>query len=279
MSSNRGAVSSRLLFIWLLLAGFTVYLAPQGWTGRCQLGFAAVFCRPVAPARAALLAATGTRPQNYVPRDRYLRLRNRLANVTAWLNEERRKVHKLSGLRDRPAWSGVDLKLADVINTSAGPTQAAVIINRGTQDGVKTGQFVMAEHCIVGTVATVARRTAEVRLVTDPSSKIGVQIRRDANYAEVGRVDGGGDDPMMMCGAGDGSARINLIVAPQRVPPGSIVFACKQPGLLETPVVAGTVVGCERDPENPLLWTATVKPACDLSNLKEVAVIVAYEQP
>jgi hypothetical protein len=51
-------------------------------------------------------------------------------------------------------------------------------------------------------------------------------------------------------------------------------YVQKRPGFLGTPVIVGMVTECESSKEDPLLWDITVKPACDISDLTEVAVIV-----
>jgi len=55
---------------------------------------------------------------------------------------------------------------------------------------------------------------------------------------------------------------------------GDIVYAQKRSGFLGTPVIVGTVAQCKSNDENPLLWDITVKPACDIESLRDVAIIV-----
>ena len=55
---------------------------------------------------------------------------------------------------------------------------------------------------------------------------------------------------------------------------GDIVYARKNPGFLDTAVIAGTVENCTINEENPLFWDITVKPACDIEQLDNVSVIV-----
>jgi len=59
---------------------------------------------------------------------------------------------------------------------------------------------------------------------------------------------------------------------------GYVVYAQKRPRFLDTPTITGTVAQCERDGENPLLWDITVKPACDIEKLNNVAVIIMNPQ-
>jgi cell shape-determining protein MreC len=119
----------------------------------------------------------------------------------------------------------------------------------------------MADDSIIGTVCKVDNRTARVRLITDPASQIAV------------KVEGLSKDRILQ-GAGGNSAKVKLLPTKYRIEVNEVVYAQKKPGFLSTPVIVGTVAHCESNKDNPLLWDITVKPACDIANLTEVAVIV-----
>jgi len=256
-----------VLFISLLLAGSIFYFAPQRLTNKLQFAFVRVFCWPlsvsgdISLAASGLLASAQGSPEDVVSRERYDKLHNHLANVTEWLKQERQKVEKLSGLRDRPVWQGVNFVLADCITVSVDGLGGELIVNRGVEDGLTTGQFVMANDGIVGTVVEVGTRTARIRLITDPASKIAVKI--DGLEAE-----------RIMQGCGNNSAKVHLVPKKHKVKTGEAVCVQKKPGFLSIPVIAGTVGKCESNKDNPLLWDITVEPACEMAKLTEVAVIV-----
>jgi rod shape-determining protein MreC len=195
-----------------------------------------------------------------VSRSKYNRLRNHLANITEWLAQERQKVEKLSGLQDRPVWKGVKFVLADVITVS-GNSLNRLIINRGKSDGLAKGQFVLGDYSIIGTISDIDSRTAQVKLFTDPTSKIAVKIEG----LNVDRV---------MQGGGNNSARVQYLPAKHKVKIGDVVYAGKRPGFLDVPMIIGMVDECKRGAENPLLWDIIVKPACDIEGLSTVNVII-----
>ena len=256
-----------MLFISLLLAGFIFYFAPPRLTDKLQFAFVRVFCWPlhvggnISLAASGLISSAEGSPEDVVSRDRYDKLHNHLANVTEWLREERQKVEKLSGLRDRTVWQGVNFVLADVITATVDGLHGELIVNRGLEDGLSKGQFVMANDSIVGVVAEVGSRTARIRLVTDPASKIAVKME-------------GLDAERIMQGCGDNFAKVQLVPKKLQVKTGEVVCAQKKPGYLSIPVIAGTVVRCQSSKDNPLLWDITVEPACKMSELTEVTVIV-----
>ena len=78
----------------------------------------------------------------------------------------------------------------------------------------------------------------------------------------------------IMQGNGNSSAKVQLVSANYKIKIGDIVYAQKKPGFLGTPVIVGTLAQCKSNDENPLVWDITVKPACDIESLADVAIIV-----
>ena len=253
-----------MLFTWLMLVGFIFLFAPQRLTNNFQSTFAHIFRWPLSMGRSVSLSARVRQlPLDVVPRSQYNKLQNHLANVTKWLNQEREKVEKLSGLRNRGIWKGANLVLADVITASMGGSNTELIINRGEEDGLSKGQFILGENSVIGTVSAVSPRTANVRLITDSKSKMAVKIS-------------GLDISRLMQGDGKDCAKIQLLPYRKeyKVKVGDVVYACKAPGFLSSETIAGRVAGCKRDDEDPSVWDITVKPVCDIERLNDVVVII-----
>lgn len=279
MAGKQIRVSRRILFAWFMLAGFIFLFAPENWTSKLQLAFARIFRRPLSVGRTLSLSTLTYRPvKDVVSRNRYNKLQNRLANVIEWLRQEHQKVEKLSGLRDRSVWKGVDFVLADVITTSVSGSHSRLIINRGESDGLAKGQFVLGDYSIIGTISDIDSRTAQVKLITDPASKIAVKIAEGSHFATYSKRQSQSGVGMIMQGNGNNSARIKILPTKYKIKMGYVVYAQKTPGFLDTPTIAGTVAQCKRDDENPLLWDITVKPACDIEKLNDVAVIIMNPQ-
>jgi rod shape-determining protein MreC len=243
-----------------MLGGLIFLFAPQGLTNKFQFAFARIFRWPLGIGRTiSLLARTQPQVTDVVSRNKYNQLQNHLANITEELNQERQKVQKLSRLRHRYPMEGAGLILADVITAST----EGFIINRGEDDGTLKGQFVIGDNSIIGTVSEVSPRTAKIELVTETTSNIAVEIRGMKTVIR---------------GDGRNSAKVRLVPIKYKVQIGDNVYACKKPGFLDTPMIIGTVSQFKRDDENPLLWDITVKPACEIQKLTEVAVIIMNPQ-
>jgi len=264
MRNNR--VPDRVLFISLFLTGLMFLFAPQRLTSKFQFAYVRIFCWPLSFGRDISLStygfmASAEGSEDVVSRARYDKLHNRLANVTEWLKQERQKVEALSGLRNRTVWQGVKFVLADIITSTIDGIHCELIINRGKEDGLAIGQYVLANESVVGTICKVDTRTARIRLITDPASQIAVKIE-------------GLNKDRILQGTGGDAAKVKLLPTKYRVEVDEVVYAQKKPGFLSTPVIIGTVTQCESNKDNPLLWDITVKPACDISNLTEVSIIV-----
>lgn len=262
-----GSLSTRMLFTWFMLVGFIFLFAPQSLTSKFQFAFVRFFRCPLNVGRnVSLLAHTQKTLADAASRRENSQLQNRIANLEEELLQKHKKVEKLLGLRDRLyALDGANLILADVITASLDGMNSKLIINRGKNDGLAEGQFVLSENSVIGVVSDVSSRIARVKLVTDPASNIAVKIEG----LDIGRI---------MQGDGRGAAKVQLLSTKHNIEVGSDVYACKKPGFLDAPMKIGTVAQCKRADENPLLWDITVKPVCDVEKLNDVTVIVMNPQ-
>ncbi|UCE99222.1 MAG: rod shape-determining protein MreC [Planctomycetota bacterium] len=265
MAKKQFRLSRQMLFTYLLLAGFIFLFAPQNLTKKLQFAFARIFCRPLSIGRNISLSARAQQVfADVVSRREYNKLQNHLANVTKELLEKNQKLEELSGLRSRlQALEGAKLLLADVITASINGSRCELIINRGEDDELAEGQFVLGENSIIGTITDVTPRTAKTKLITDPTSKMAVYIRKSKTVIQ---------------GNGRSSAKVKLLSIEHKVKTGDYVYAARKSGLLDTPIVVGTVAQCKRDDENPMLWDIIVKPVCDIKKINEVAVIIMNPQ-
>jgi len=266
MKRKHNNVSKRMLFTWFMLGGLICLFAPPRLTGTLQLAYTRLFAWPLAAGRNLTLVhgpvATiepGSDTNVRELRRINTRLRNHVANLQARLAEAKEQIDELSQWRSQPQWRRMRFLPAGVIALTD-QAQNALFINRGQDDGLVAGQFVMGDNSIIGTVSHVMAHQAKVRLITDPTSRIPVQIgQSDIRGVMQGR-------------------KIPLVQTKHAVRAGDIVCARTSPGLLEAPVVTATVSQVDRDAENPLFWDITVEPACEMAGLETVAVMVLTSQ-
>lgn len=71
----------------------------------------------------------------------------------------------------------LDLLPANIIGRSITGYLSTVIIDRGAKDGVKTGQAIVSQGYLVGTVKEALENTSEVTLITDYNSLVPVVLQ------------------------------------------------------------------------------------------------------
>lgn len=253
-----------MLFTWLMLAGLIIILAPHQWTNRFQFAFERFFRLPL---ETGSNYSSLARPIQQPLAGQLSREENKYRNYSVSLEQEikllRQKNQQLSGLLDRRPLEGSIILLADIIRR--GPindTQAELTINRGTKDGLAPRQYVLADNSIIGTISELTSRMAHVKLFTDPTAKTNIII---------GKLD---EAPRVMQGSGNISAKVPNLQKTHDVKVGDNVIARREPGLLDIPMIIGTVAQCEPDDKNPIVWDITVQPACDISQIDNVAVLI-----
>jgi cell shape-determining protein MreC len=260
-------LSKRMSFAYLMLGGLILLFLPTGLTGKLQLDYAHLFHVPLTVGRAATLemqtVATEQDPQSQ--ECKRLRAANRLlenkyANLAAELQTAHERIDELAGLRTHPEWSGMGFVQADVV-TDPAVGKDELLIGCGQQDGVAKGQYVMAELSIIGKISDVTANAARVRLITNRNCRIPVQT-------SDGKVHG------IMVGRGNGTAGIPQIPMRQPVEVNDVVFALENPVAPAVPIVTAKVASSKSASKEPLVRDTSVRPVCDVVNLKRVIVIV-----
>jgi cell shape-determining protein MreC len=271
VTSNKG-----MLFACGLLVGLIfLFLVPRQTTGRLQLAYAHVFRWPLAIGRGVLRTQATTTTRN-VSSQEYedllqvnQQLRNKSANVEAALQEANRQIELLTKLKARPGLEHMQPIPAKVY-TQVGDEMT---ISRGQASGVAVGQYVLSltearieGQCVIGVVSVVSAKGAKVKLITDPTSKLPVNIA-------------GLDAGKFLCGRGDNEAKIPYVLREHTIHVGDVVYAQAQRGLLDVPVIVAEVTQCERDVDYPNMWNITARPVCDLTTLTDVAVLKRTSAP
>ena len=252
MANKHTKVSHRMIFTCLALCGFIILFAPENFTNTFQFTFAQLFHVPLQFGRSTGLSHTEPRTQNAYE--------NYIATLEKYVSYYRKEVEKLSKMRQRFPLKNFGLLPAAVTNVPDKPA-SSFYINCGTDDGVIEGQFVLADNGIIGTVENVSEHTAMVRLITDPQSKIAVQI---------GDLPG----PRMITGSGSDKAFIEMVPVKYEVKPKDKVFVAPKVEFLDNPIICGIVTDVTRNKKSPLIWDITVEPVCKIDQLESVHVLV-----
>lgn len=265
-NTNLGKISRPMLFTWFMLTGLILLFAPQNLTNDLQFAFARIFRWPLTVGKNISLYARTSQPAPNATFDGKSQYENHIANLQEQLRLKQEEIIELRMMRVRfPFLENAGLITAAVIRSSINGTRSELTINRGENDGLAKGQFVLGDNSIIGTVSDISPRTTKVKLFTDPASRIAVRI---GNLNIDRLMEGGGKD----------EAKIRYLPTKHKVRVGDKVLAGKKPGFLDASMIIGVVARCERDDRNPSMWDITVKPVCDIERLSSITVIIMNPQ-
>jgi len=152
---------------------------------------------------------------------------------------------------------------AAVIARDVSPFMHYVIIDRGSDDGIRRGMPVITQQGLVGQIAAVTAGAARVQLINDPASNINVALQQSGVEAVIiGQVTG----------------EIGLEMIPQNasVQAGDLVVTSGLGGDYPANIVIGQV-NTVRSQAYALFQSASVQPSVDFSQLGIVLIITNFQ--
>lgn len=180
------------------------------------------------------------------------------------LQQQVSEVELLSALLDfaraRPENS---YQAAAVISRDPSPFLHYVIINRGSDDGIRRGMPIVAQQGLVGRVASVTATASRVQLITDPGSSVSVQM-------QPSEVDG------VLSGSLTGDLSIDLLPQDAPLQAGDLVLTSGIGGSYPASILVGQV-NTVRQAATALFQTASVQPVVDFTRLEVVLIIVNFQ--
>jgi rod shape-determining protein MreC len=153
-------------------------------------------------------------------------------------------------------------KAAAVIGRDPSPFLHYVIINRGSNDGIRRGMPVVTNQGLVGRVDAVIGGASRVQLITDPASLVSVLIQNSGAEA-------------IMKGSVSGELSLEMLSQDIKVQPGDVVLTSGLGGEYPANLLVGQVSSAQKR-ESDLFQSATVQPVVDFSKLEIVLVIVNF---
>lgn len=150
--------------------------------------------------------------------------------------------------------------VARVIGLNPSPQFQSIRINRGEDDGVRVGMPVVTPEGAVGQVVRAVGSSADVMLLTDPSSRIGGLVQRTRVRATIS-------------GTGDGHLlSVDFVRREDDTKDGDVIVTAGSDGIFPRGVRVGVVRKAER-PSVGMFLKATLEPSVELSRVEEVLVI------
>ncbi len=151
---------------------------------------------------------------------------------------------------------------ASVIGRDPSPFLHYVIIDRGSDDGVRRGMPVVTSQGLVGRVDAVIADAARVQLITDPGSAINVRLQSSETEA-------------VLSGSVTGDLSLDLIPQDVAVEEADIVLTSGLGGGYPADLIIGQVVNIQKR-EADLFQQASVQPVVDFTRLEIVLIITNF---
>lgn len=170
--------------------------------------------------------------------------------------QEAQRLQKLLDLKDTYQIEGTG---ARVIGRSSEAWSQTVIINKGSDDGVSTGQTVMGTSGVVGQIVSTSSHTATVRLLTDPQSGAAAMVQSS-------RSEG------ILRGSLVGLLYLEDLDADAEVNVGDVVVTSGLGGSYARGLIIGTVVKVDAQ-QGDTSRRAVVSPNDAISTLENVLVV------
>lgn len=180
------------------------------------------------------------------------------------LEEHALETQRLQGLLAMRETSRTNYLAARIVGKDATNWFKTVLIDRGSQVGLRRNLPVVAPDGLVGRVVEVTPFTAKVQLITDPISASGGLLQRTR---VTGIVSGN-------LGAG---LKVRYLPLLADVAVGDEVVTSGMGGVFPKGIPVGRVVAVERK-SGALFQEAVLQPKVDLGRLEEVLILMEAEQ-
>ena len=135
----------------------------------------------------------------------------------------------------------------------------SVRISSGENQGVSQGMSVVTPDGIVGQVIRTTGGYADVALVTDPQSRVGIRVQRSRARGTA-------------AGAGRGPLKLENMLRTEDVEDGDLIITSGTDGVYPPGLVVGRVANLEKK-EHGMFQGADILPAVDITRLEEVLVV------
>jgi rod shape-determining protein MreC len=188
-------------------------------------------------------------------------LQAQVIQLEGQLTEARALYALLDFARARPQYQYL---ASSVIGKDPSPFLHYLIVEHGSDDGVRYGMPVVTQQGLVGRVEAVTASASRVQLINDPGSLINVRmqsLKRDAQLA------------------GSITGDLNLVNIPQDVVlnAGELLLTSGLGGNYPADILIGQVVSVTKK-ENELFQTASVQPVVNFLTLRAVLIITNFKE-
>ena len=153
---------------------------------------------------------------------------------------------------------------ADIIAEANQGYSKALIINKGSSDGILSNFAVLTPEGVVGKIQSTSIFQSRVQLITDSRSKFPVRIQRTR-------------DKGILEGSPEGSLRVSFLQRRANLRINDRIITSGLSGIFPKGTFVGTVEGYDKK-DFGLFQEAKIIPAVNFSKIEEVFVIIKSEE-
>ncbi len=176
------------------------------------------------------------------------------------LQQENAEIQILSALLDFARANPTnDYIAASVIGRDPSPFLHYVIINAGSDDGLRRGMPVVNQQGLIGRISAVTAGAARVQLITDPAATVNVHLQNSGAEA-------------VLAGSITGNLSVDMIPQDTIVQAGELLLTSGLGGNYPPNILIGQVTSV-RSRSFDLFQRASVQPVVDFSKLEIVLII------
>jgi len=199
------------------------------------------------------------RQQNAVLENQVSQLQSQVLELQQELSETDVLYALLDFARTKPENKYV---AASVIGRDPSPFLSYIIIDHGSDDGVRTGMPVVTDQGLVGKVDAVTASAARIQLITDSGSVVNVTLKNTGTDGQV-------------AGSVTGDLNLEMVTASSTLQEGDLAITNGLGGTYPSDIVVGQILSPTKG-ENDLFQKAAVQPVVDFSGLKAVLIITNF---
>jgi len=188
-------------------------------------------------------------------------LRRRLAALTAenvGLRNRNVEISRLRAILGYSEETDLPATLARVVMIDTGGRFKSLILDRGSDEGIRVNDPVLSAEGLVGRVVLTTPSVSKVQLIIDGDSSVGVHFERTHRQ---GVVRGTGGDELAMA----------FVPFTADVVPGDRVFTAGIDGTYPRGILVGKVASVEKGKD--LFKSVRCTPATDFSSLEDLIVL------
>lgn len=152
---------------------------------------------------------------------------------------------------------------ANVIGRDPSPLLQYLILDRGSDDGIRRDMPVVTASGLVGRVVQVTNSASRVLPVTDPTSAVNARLQDTRDEGTVIGQPGGG-------------LTLNYISQQAKMTPGQVVITSGLGGTYPSGIIIGSVNAIQRL-DYEVLQQADLVPVVNFTNLEIVLIITNYQ--